>query len=159
MAEHGRTGPAAPMPWQYGPPPAPRDAYQAPARVDPIPGTPFGLVYLAVPPSTSGPAVGSLVTGIISILVSLVVSCFGLLGGRDGWGAWVAGAFAVLAGVFGLAGVGLGLAGARQVRRVHAAGAARISGRGLAITGLACGSVGLFLTVVGFVTALVIQLR
>ena len=45
-------------------PASPRDSWQALRRVDPVPGTPFGLVYLDVAPVTSGPAVAALVTGI-----------------------------------------------------------------------------------------------
>ena len=51
-----------------------------PKRVEPVPGTPFGVVHLDVPPVTSGLAVGALVAGIASILVSLLVICFGLVG-------------------------------------------------------------------------------
>jgi hypothetical protein len=129
-----------------------------PSRVDAVPGTPFGLVYLNVPAGTSGPAVGSQVAGIASILVSFVVACFGFAGASDGWGAWVAGAFAVLAGVLGLAGIGLGLTGMRQVRRAPAPGTVRVTGRGLAIAGLSCGSAGLAITVLVLVAVLILQL-
>jgi hypothetical protein len=144
-------------PVQQGPPP-PRDAYQLPARVDPIPGTPFGLLYLKVPAGTSGPAVGSQVTGIASILVGLVVACLGLSGARQGWGAWVAGAFAVLAVVLGVAGIGLALTGLRQVRRPPAPGTVQVTGRGLAIAGLSCGSAGLAVTVLALGIVLIVQL-
>ncbi|RLP86355.1 hypothetical protein EAD89_21315, partial [Micromonospora sp. BL4] len=60
-----------------------------------VSGTPFGVVYLDVPPVTSGLAVGALVAGIASILVSLLVICFGALGANAG-GVWASGAFAVL---------------------------------------------------------------
>ena len=129
-----------------------------PSRVDPFPGTPFGLVYLNVPGGTSGPAVGSQVSGIASILVSFLVACFGLAGASSGWGAWVAGAFAVLAAVLGAAGIGLALAGMRQVRRAPAPGTVRVTGRGLAIAGLSCGSAGLAITLVALVLVLVLQL-
>jgi hypothetical protein len=141
----------------YGPPPIPRDAYQAPSRVEPVAGTPFGLAYLNVPPGTSGPAVGSQVAGIASILVSVVVLCFGLAGASGGWGGWVAGAFAVLAVVLGLAGIGLGLAGMRQVRREPAPGTVRVSGRGLAVAGVSCGSAGIAITLFALVAVLLVQ--
>jgi hypothetical protein len=153
-----------PYPPQAPPPPypqqgrPPRDAYQAPSRIDPVPGTPFGLVYLKVPTGTSGPAVGSQVVGIGSILVSFVVTCFGLAGASGGWGAWVAGAFAVLAVVLGLAGIGLALAGMRQVRRAPDPGTVRVTGRGLAIAGLSCGSAGIGITVLALVIVLALQL-
>jgi hypothetical protein len=129
-----------------------------PSRVEPLQGTPFGLLFLNVPGGTSGPAVGSQVAGIASILVSFVVACFGFAGANAGWGAWVAGAFAVLAGVLGLAGVGLGLAGMRQVRRAPAPGTVRVTGRGLAIAGLSCGSAGIAITVLVLAIVLVVQL-
>ena len=72
-----------------------------PSRIDPVPGTDFGLAYINVPPTLSGQAVGSLVAGVASILVSLVVACFGVTGARDGWGPLVGGAFAVLASCWG----------------------------------------------------------
>jgi len=84
--------------------------------VEPVPGTPFGLIVYGSPQVTSGPAVGSLVTGIASLLVAMVVFCFGLVGAPDGWGPVVAGAFGILAGGLGLSGVGLGMAGLRQTR-------------------------------------------
>src|SRR5436190_20157658 len=46
-----------------------------PGRVEPVPGTPYSLVYPEVPPIVCGPAVGSLVAGIGSIVVSLLVGC------------------------------------------------------------------------------------
>lgn len=152
--------PGYPLPPGYPPsgPPVPRDAYQAPSRVEPVPGTPFGLAYLNVPPGMSGPAVGSLVTGIASILVSFVVICFGVAGASGGWGGWVAGAFAVLAVVAGLAAVGLGLTGLRQLRRARAYGTIRVTGRGLAISGLSCGAVGIGITLLALVVVLLVAL-
>lgn len=61
-------------------------------RVDVVSGTPFGLVQLRVVPITSGLAIGALIAGIGSILVSILVICFGFSSG----GPWVAGAFTVL---------------------------------------------------------------
>ena len=49
----------------------------------------------------------------------------------------------MLAGVIGLGAVGLGLSGLRQVRQ----SAGRVTGRGLAVSGLVCGAAGVALTV------------
>ena len=75
-----------------------------------------------VAPTASGPSAASLVAGIGSILVSLVVACFAAVGAQDGWGPIVAGAFAVLAGLIGVAAVVLGVLGLRQIRRAGAGG-------------------------------------
>jgi hypothetical protein len=149
--------PASAVPW---PPP---DAVRPPARVEPVPGTGYGLAIYPAPPATSGQAIGALVAGIASILVSLVVGCFGFAGvaaaaeGQyGGWGPLVGGAFTVLATFFGLAGVGLGVAGLRQIRAAgprtdriggrpvggQQVGGQRIGGRGMAIAGIACGASG-----------------
>jgi Domain of unknown function (DUF4190) len=118
-----------------------------PVRVDPVPGTPFGVAYLGVSPTVSGLAVGSMVAGIGSVLVSLLVYCFGLAGAQPGWGPLVAGAFAILAGLVGAAALASGLVAMRQIRRAPG----ELRGRGLAITGVACGGSGVALTVLGFV--------
>lgn len=99
------------------PAPPPREAWQRPVRLEPVPDTPFALAILGSPEATSGPAIGSLVSGVAAALVALVVSCFGLAGAADGWGLWVAGAFAILAAFLGVAAVVLGLTGRRQVRQ------------------------------------------
>lgn len=130
--------------------------------MEPVGGTPYGLAIYSAPPATSGQAVGALVAGIASVLVSLVVGCFGFSamvsaasGQPAGWGALVGGAFTILAGLLGLAGVGLGLAGLRQIRLAGAGGAAAggpapaggagvpVSGRGMAVAGIACGGAGI----------------
>jgi hypothetical protein len=136
-------------------PPPPREAWLAPRRVEAIPGTNFAVVHLNVPPATSGLAVGSLVAGIGSVLVSFVVGCFGVVGASAGWGAWVAGAFAMIAVLAGGAAVVLAVLGMRQIRR--AITGIRLSGRGVAIAGLVCGGVGLGLTLLGVGTSLLIQ--
>src|SRR5437762_2848865 len=74
----------------YGPPPAgypylpppplppvlPRGVPRLrPVRIDPVPGTPYGIAIPALSPTVSGLAVGSMVAGIGSILVSLAVLC------------------------------------------------------------------------------------
>jgi hypothetical protein len=120
-------------------------------RVEPLPGTEFGLAYLPVAPTSSGLGIGSLVAGIGSIAVALLVGCFGVVGGPAGWGALVAGAFAVLGGLLGLGAVGLGLAAVRQIK----AGRGRITGRGVAISGISCGGAGVLLTAGGMFLALV----
>jgi hypothetical protein len=107
------------------------------------------VAYLAVNPTVSGPAVGSMVAGIGSILVTTLVFCFGLAGAQSGWGVLVAGAFAILAGLLGAAGIATGWVAMRQIRRA----ADRLSGRGMAIAGLACGGAGVGLTLLGFVIA------
>jgi hypothetical protein len=151
----GAPGPVGARP--PGVPPPPREAWVKPRRVEAVPGTSFALVHLDVPPVTSGLAVGALVAGIVSVLVSFVVGCFGLAGAQDGWGAWVAGAFALVACVTGAAGVVLGWLGMRQVRQAAAPPAIRFTGRGIAISGIACGATGLGLTVLGLAVALLVQ--
>ncbi|SCL13435.1 hypothetical protein GA0070624_0127 [Micromonospora rhizosphaerae] len=138
-------------------PPPPREPARPPKRVDPVPGTPFGVVHLDVPPVTSGLAVGSLVTGIASILVSLVVLCFGLAG-PDYGGAWAAGAFTVLGALAGTAAIVAGLLARRQIRRPAPPPAVRFTGHGLAVAGLSCGGTGLLLSLVGLGLALVVQI-
>jgi hypothetical protein len=138
------------------PAPPPREAWRPPSRIERVDGTSFAVAYLELPPITSGMAVGALVAGVGSLLVSLLVGCFGLAGANAGWGGWVAGAFAVLATLLGLAGVGLGVAGLRQIR-VAAARATPVTGRGLAIAGISCGATGLVLTALLMVITLLIQ--
>jgi hypothetical protein len=117
-----------------------------------VPGTEFGLAYFNVPPTVSGQAVGSLVAGILSVVVSLIVGCFGITGARQGWGPVVGGAFAVLAVAAGLTAIGLGWFSVRQITR----SAGRLAGRGMAVAGISCGAVGLALTAVAMVLSLVI---
>ncbi|WP_203997247.1 hypothetical protein [Micromonospora lutea] len=118
-----------------------------------MPGTPFAVVHLDVPPVTSGLAVGSLVAGITSILVSILVICVGAIGGGTN-GAWAAGAFAALGGLTGLGAVLAGLLGMRQIRRPAPPPAVRFTGRGLAIAGISCGGTGVLLCLVGVGLAL-----
>jgi hypothetical protein len=139
-ASYPPTRPAAPAPPSGQP------------RIEPVPGTGFGLAYFSVPPTVSGQAVGSMIAGILSVVVALVVGCFGLTGAQAGWGPIVAGAFAVLAAAAGLAALGLGWFSTRQI----AAAGGRLTGRGMAVAGMSCGAVGLGLTVVALVLSLVI---
>jgi hypothetical protein len=140
-----------PGPAAYGPPPPPQRPLPGPVRVEPVPGTEFGVAYLPVAPTSSGLAIGSLVAGIGSIAVALVVGCFGLVGGPAGWGALVAGAFAVLGALLGLGSVGIGLVSVRQIKAARG----RITGRGIGIAGISCGGSGVLLTAGGMFVALV----
>ncbi|MEH0843215.1 hypothetical protein V6U81_12585 [Micromonospora sp. CPCC 205711] len=137
-------------------PAPPAEPPRPPQRVEPVPGTPFGVVHLDVPAVTSGPAVGSLVAGVVSILVSLLVLCFGVGGARYG-GAWAAGAFTVPGVLAGTAAVVAGLFARRQIRRPAPPPAVRFTGRGLATAGIACGGVGLLLSLMGLGLALLLQ--
>lgn len=138
-------------------PPPPREALGRPSQIHPVPGTPFGVVHLDVPAVTSGLAVGSLVVGIVSILVSLPVVGFGVIG-AGGDGAWAAGAFAMLGVLTGAGAVGVGLFGLRQIRRPMPPPAVRFSGRGLAWAGVSCGGAGLLLNLGGLGLALLVGL-
>jgi hypothetical protein len=120
--------------------------------VAPVVGTPFGVALVEVRSTTSGPAVASLVAGIGSILVSTVVIAFAASGAAAGWGPAVAGAFAALAAMVGVAALGLAAAGLRRIGVSAAWGPTR--GRGVAITGLICGGVGLAITALTMVIAL-----
>jgi hypothetical protein len=141
----GYGGPAYGMPG-YGVQPA---AAPVPIRVDVIEGTQFGVAYPTVPPTPSGPSIGSMVAGIVSILISFVVGCFGLVGSTDGWGPAVSGAFAILAAFIGAGAIGMGFYGLRQIRR----GSGTVRGRGMAIAGISCGGSGIGLTVLMFLLA------
>lgn len=150
-------GPPGP-PGRPVPAPPPPEAWQRPVRVEPVPGTPYGLAILGPPEATSGPATGSLVSGIGSGVVALVVACLGLAGAGAGWGLWVAGAFAVLAGCLGLAGIGLGVAGMRQTRRRPSGTQPAMRGRGMAVAGLVCGATGVAITALPLLAVAAIQL-
>src|ERR1044071_3912161 len=136
------TLPAQP-PGQYPgavPPPPPPSGRWRPERVDVLPGTDFGLVQFRVEPITSGLAIGSLIAGIGSILVSLLVLCFGLIGsaegwGGGGWGGWVSGAFTLLSVAAGGGAVAIGVVSRRQIRRSGQTGQVRFTGAGLGMAG------------------------
>jgi hypothetical protein len=140
----------------YVPPPSPAGRWQ-PERVDALPGTEFGLVQLRVMPITSGLAIGSLVAGIGSILVSFLVLCFGVMGADSGWGGWVSGAFTLLSVIFGAGAVALGLVARRQIRRSGHTGQVRFTGGGMAISGLVCGCAGAGIALLSLALALVLQ--
>jgi len=126
--------------------------------VEPVPGTGFGLVQLKVAPMSSGRATGSLVAGIGSILVSLLVLCFGVAGAEGGWGGWVAGAFTLLSVLFGTGAVAAGLGALRQIKRSGADGRARFTGRGIGIAGISCGAVGAGIALLSLMLGLLLQL-
>lgn len=136
--------------------PPPREAWLPPRRIDAVPGTDFGVVHLDVPPITSGLAVGGLVAGIGSLLVTLLVACFGVAGAGGGWGGWAAGAFAILGVLLGGAGVVLGLVARRQIRLSAARPGVRFTGRGLAVAGVSCGGAGIAVTVLAFLVAVML---
>lgn len=144
-------------PLPAAPPPPPRDALRRPSRVDAVPGTQFGVVYLDVPAVTSGLAVGALVAGVVSILVSLLVLCVGVTG-ADWDGVWAAGAFTVLGALSGAGAVGAGLLGLRQIHRPLPPPAVRFSGRGLAWAGVGCGGAGMLFSLAGLGLALLVAL-
>jgi Domain of unknown function (DUF4190) len=99
----------------------------------------------------SGVAVGALAAGVGSILASGAVWCFGIMGANGGWGALVSGAFVVLAVLLGIAGIVLGIVGVRNIKRDGAT-----TGRGYAVSGIACGGAGLLSAILGLVVALAI---
>lgn len=150
---------APPAGYPYLPPPPvpqplPRGVPRLkPTRIDPVPGTQFGVAIPALNPTVSGLGVGSMVAGIGAALVSLAVWCFGLVGAPDGWGALVAGAFAALAVAVGAGAVGTAIAALRQIRQ----SSGQLTGRGLAIAGLAGGGAGAGLAVAGLLLAILLQ--
>ena len=109
-------------------------------------------------PITSGLAVGSLIAGIGSILVSFLVLCFGVWGANGGWGGWVSGAFTLLSVVVGAGAITLGLVSRRQIRRSGHTGQVRFTGGGMAIGGLSCGCAGAGIALLSLALALVLQL-
>lgn len=147
--------PAQPYPGYVPPPPA--SGRWQPERIDPVPGTEFGLVQLRVAPITSGLAIGSMIAGIASILVSFIVLCFGVEGAKGGWGGWVSGAFTVLSVVFGAGAIAIGLVSRRQIRGSGRTGQVRFTGKGMATAGLVCGCAGAGIALLGLALALVLQ--
>jgi hypothetical protein len=145
-----------PVPHQPVPPPPP-DAQWRPARVDVVDGTEYGLVQLQVAPVTSGLAVGSLIAGIASILVSVLVLCFGVAGSTESWGGWVAGAFTLMAVLAGGGALTLGLVARRQIKRSGQDGRLRFTGRGTAVAGLSCGAAGGGIALLSLALGLVLQ--
>ncbi len=126
-------------------------SYPAPVRIEAMPGDPFGVAILPGPRAVSGVAIGSMVAGIGSLLVAIVVWCFGLMGAEEGWGGIVSGAFCALSVLLGVAACALGGFSLRQMRRQ-----AGMSGKGMAITGLICGGVGIIGAISGLVLAILL---
>jgi hypothetical protein len=150
---YGYPPPPANQPASYVAPRPPTTGLPAPVRVEPVPGTNFGIAYLGVPPLVAGQAIASLVAGIGSILVAFVVGCSGLAGAKDGWGLLVGGAFAILAGLLGLAAMVLGVIGLQRIQR----SGGQAKGRGLALAGSICGGVGTGLTVFALAVAFLLM--
>jgi hypothetical protein len=146
---------APPAGYPYLPPPPvpaplPRGVPRLkPTRIDPVPGTQFGVAIPELHPTVSGLAVGSMVAGIGSIAVSLLVLCFGLFGADKGWGPLVAGAFTALTVALTGGAFGSAVPAMREVRR----SAGQITGRELAVTGLACGASALALALLALLLA------
>ena len=142
------------------PPPSrpPHDAGHPPRRVDPLPGTPFGLVHLQVAPVLSGPAVGALVAGVASILLSVLVLCLGAAGATADWGIWAASAAAILTTLVGGGGIAVGQFARRQIARTPPPPAVRFTGRGVALSGMICGAVGVALALLALGLALLLAL-
>ena len=114
-------------------------------------------MQIEVPPVTSGLATGAMMAGIGSILVSILVLCFGASGAQEGWGGVVAGAFTLLAVLLGGGAVALGLVASRQIRRSGHDGRLRFVGRGQAIAGIACGATGAGIALLSLGLALLLQ--
>lgn len=140
-----------------GPPPPPEDGRWQPARIDPVGGTEYGLVQIQVPPVVSGQATGAMIAGIGSIVVSLLVFCFGSAGAAAGWGGLVAGAFTLLAVLIGGGAVAAGLIASRQIRRSGRDGMLRFTGRGQAIAGISCGATGVGIALLSLGFSLLVQ--
>ena len=138
-------------------PPPPADAQWRPARVDAVNGTEYGLVQLEVPAVTSGRAIGSMIAGIASIGVSVLVLCFGVAGSAESWGGWVAGAFTVPSVLVGGGAVALGLVARRQIRLSGQDGRLRFTGRGAAVAGISCGAAGVGIALLSLALGLVLQ--
>jgi hypothetical protein len=111
-----------------------------------VAGTPFAVALVEVRSAPNGPAAGSLVAGIASILVSTMS---GLFAAR--FGAPSGGAFALLAALLCAAAVGLARIGLRRIRPALAG--ASTGGRGVAIAGQVCGLAGLALAALVVVVA------
>ena len=158
----GYGGPPAGTPyppaWPAPAPTPPSGGQWEAATVRRVEGTDFGLVELKVSPLSSGQATGSLIAGIGSILVALLVLFFGLIGstGNEHWGGWVAGAFCLLGVLVGGGALALGLLARRQIRGSATSGSVRFSGRGLAIAGISCGGAGAGISLLSLALSLVL---
>lgn len=147
--------PPAAVPPQMVAPPRPGESW-TPAHVEAVPGTEFGLVRLKVVPLTSGLAVGAMIAGIASIMVAVLVLCFGVMGASAGWGGVVAGAFALLGVLVGAGAMAVGFAARRQIDRSGREGRVQFTGRGAALAGIFCGGAGAGISVLALLLALVL---
>ncbi|GGK13621.1 hypothetical protein GCM10010124_02740 [Pilimelia terevasa] len=127
--------------------------WPAPVRFLPVPDTGYVLGYLPAPSAVSGLAVGALVAGVGATLVSALAVLFGIGGASAGWGTLVAGAVAILTVLLGGGAMGLGAFALRQVRRAPGA----VRGRGLALTGVVAGGLGVVLALCAVGGAALIQ--
>ncbi|MEU4421241.1 DUF4190 domain-containing protein [Actinoplanes sp. NPDC024001] len=162
----GHPGQVPPPPPHFGPPspyaapqhfvPPPTTSWEL-ERVDAVGGTEFGLAQLRVPPITSGLAIGSLVAGIGTILVSFLAGCFGTIGAGEDWGAVVTGAFTLLCVLAGGGAITAGVIALRQIRRSGQTGRVRFTGRGLGIAGIVCGGIGAGIGVLALLLGLLLQ--
>ena len=153
--------PVPPGPWPAVQTHVPHPAtavWPRPIGWTPVQGTPYVLGLLPVPASTSGPAVGALIAGIVSILVALWATTIGLLGAAAGWGGWVAGAFGVLALLVGGAGALIGLLTLRRLPPATTGRPPVVRGRGLAVAGVSCGTAGVLLALLGVTATFALQL-
>ena len=123
------------------------DALLCPARMPHAIGAGIG----------DGIAGNALIAGIASVLVSVLVLCFGTIGSGESWGGWVAGAFTLLAVLIGGGAVAVGLVAARQIRRSGADGRLRFTGRGTAVAGISCGAAGAGIALLSLLLTLVLQ--
>lgn len=137
-----------PAPGAFWIPPNQAPAFR-PVRVESLPGTEFGVAYLGVPPTVSGLSVGSLVAGIASLALGLLLGCIGLFSLGSDSGPIVAGAFAILTAFVGAGGVGLGIVSLRQTRSASS----RLRGRHLGTAGVICGGLGVLSAVGGLLFA------
>ncbi|MGH8795370.1 MAG: hypothetical protein ACRDXX_22345, partial [Stackebrandtia sp.] len=133
-----------PMPPRTAPPAS--SAYGK-ATMSPQDSGQFQLVVPQLGTIVSGQAVGSMIAGIATILVAVGLGCIGLFGLT-----LVAVAVFVLTVFCAAAAGALGGTALRQIRR----SAGEYRGRGMAITGLICGGVGVLLALPIFLVALVL---
>jgi hypothetical protein len=138
----------------YPPRPPAGSSVATPERIEAVAGTDFGLAYAQLEPIMSGQAVGSMILGIASILVTLPEAALGLRGAGAGWGALISGAFGILATLLGSAAIGIGVVATRSVKR----SVGSLRGYGIGKAGIILGIIGVSLAVISFVLALIATL-
>jgi hypothetical protein len=107
----------------------------------------FYLVQPKLKPIPSGPAVGSLIAGIMGSIGGII----GLIGA--GFNPWFGLTFFMFAALFGLGSVFLSVYAARQIRAARGG----VSGKGLATSGLIVGIVSCGLALVTGLIALAVS--